>query len=70
MAQKVKYNFKRSTCSQIVGYVDLDATASLKIIRSGWDGLYHCIIEWGDTSDVTYNLYYKEQIKEKYGVEI
>ena len=68
---KNKFDFdKNPTDFEIYSYLDTDGVVGLKIIKSGWDKLYHCMIEWGEYEDVSYNLLTKEQIKEKYDIEV
>ena len=42
----------------------------VEILKSGWNGRYHVITEWGDTGEYTHRLLSPNQINEIYGVDI
>jgi hypothetical protein len=58
--------------SSISIYADNEPIA-VRILRAGWTKpqTYHVLIEFGDTGDTEYKgLFYSEQIKEKFGIEV
>lgn len=76
MSEITKLNFKQSNqinqINSVLYYDDEDAVCSLLIMKSGWSRpqTYHCILEWGEFEDYNHMLLTKEQIKEKYNIEI
>lgn len=67
----MKFQFKKSDVQGVfLNFYDEEHISSLKILKSGWSGLYHCIIEWGEYEDADYELYDEERIKERFGIEI
>lgn len=67
----MKFHFKKSDVQGVfISFYDEDAVCSLKILKSGWNGLYHCILEWGEYEDADYELYDEERIMERFGVKI
>lgn len=64
---KSKFNFKKEeTIGTYISFYDSDSVCSLKIIQSGWEDKYHCILEWGEYEDADYELYDKEQIEQRF----
>ena len=41
----------------------------VQIIRSGWNGSYHVITEWGDTGETTHKLMKSIEILNFYGID-
>lgn len=41
----------------------------VQIIRSGWNGTYHIITEWGDTGETTHKLMKSIEILDFYGID-
>ena len=72
MEEEYKFSFRKSANTTSFNYNDEDAVIGLKIIKSGWGSpdLYHCILEYGEYGDIDYKLFTKEEIKEKYNIEI
>jgi hypothetical protein len=68
----IKLNFEKSSEQLVRSYIDTQNIVGLKIIKSGWSEpqLYHCILEWGEYEDCNYHLYTKEEIKEKYNIDL
>jgi hypothetical protein len=48
-----------------------DEPIAIRVIPSGWNDLYHVLIEFGDFEDATYKgLFSSEQIGEEYGINL
>jgi hypothetical protein len=71
-AESCKLNFKKTNDISGFSFWDEDAIVSLLIVKSGWTSpqMYHCILEWGEYTEVDNNLYTSEQIKEKYNIKL
>lgn len=66
---KEKYNFKPTKNGNLNHFFDRDHVVSLFIFKSGWENYYHCILEWGEYTEVEHHLYSLFQIQNIYSVQ-
>lgn len=69
MIIKETYNFKKINNSFLYSYYDEKNVVALRIIKSGWENKFDCILEWGEYEQVEVHLYTAEQINKIYGIK-